>query len=111
MGLYDTFCLKEPIPCTRCGKGEHKCFQTKEFECLMEAFYEGEPANYYALESVPEEERDSSGLPLFRGTDIVIGKIPDGIHSVYSYCPKCDALFYISVEIKDGIFTGQYKKE
>jgi len=122
MGLFDTFVLNEPVPCTKCGQGEFEFFQTKELANVMEQFYEGEPANVYGWKIRDENERQKMledlnlshndfAQKLFGVIEIdkdnVIEVVPDGIYDVYEYCPNCEDLFYIKVRVKDGIFVGR----
>ena len=129
--MYDTFALKVPVQCTNCYTGAHKEFQTKDFECLMGYFREGKPAVYHAWRETNEEEKrkeitwrqihlradqiyDDPFWQLcgrFTDSDKIIGKIPDGVYSVYDYCKNCNELFFIDIEVKDGIFTGVYNPQ
>jgi hypothetical protein len=125
MGMYDTFCLKIPIQCRNCYTGAFDDFQTKELDCLLEVFVEGEPAVSYYWRKLNEEEdkkRHEENLlfyPSIIGTPFenLFGmfandrehprkQLHDGVYWTYAYCHNCDEFTNVPMLVKDGIFVG-----
>ena len=131
MGMYDTFILKVPVQCTNSYTGAHKSFQTKQFDCSLATFREGKPPAYHAWRETTEEEKKDGLIwrqinlradqiyddPFWQicgfltDSDEITGVIPDGVYSVYDYCENCEEVFNITIEIKNGIFTGIYNSK
>ena len=131
MGMYDTFVLRVPVQCTNCYTGAHKVFQTKDFDSSMGYFREGKPAVYHAWRKTNEDEKREeitwrqihlradqifddpfwSLCGSITDSDEIVGTIPDGVYSVYDYCQNCKKMFYIDIEIKNGVFTGIYNPQ
>lgn len=125
MGLYDTFILKVPIQCRNCYSGGYYDFQTKDLGEHMVTYVEGEPAVMYGLREINEDEKRErheefallypnlaetvweSTCGMFRmDKSVIVDKLPDGIYWAYEWCPNCKDLFYVSMEVKGGIFIG-----
>ena len=130
MGLYDTFILKVPIQCRSCYTGAHNEFQTKDLDCMLATYVEGEPAVIYGLREINEEEKKERHenlaslypnlvdtewenlLGMFRDDkSVIVSKLSDGLYTVYDWCKECDDLFYVKIEVKNGIFVGVNEKE
>jgi hypothetical protein len=91
----------------------------------MDVFVEGEPAAAYAWRDINEEEKkarheefmllypemtdtiweDISGC-IHRDKSVIINRLPDGLYHVYDFCDNCDDLFYVDMEVKNGVFVG-----
>jgi len=125
MGLYDTFSLKIPIQCTNCYSGGYYDFQTKDIGEHMDDFLEGEPAVAYGLREINEQEkkeRHEEFMLLYpnlfdteweelcgmfkRDRSVIVRQLPDGLYETYTYCKNCKSLFYVKMEVKNGIFVG-----
>ncbi len=122
MGLFDTFVLKEPIQCPRCKTGEHAKFQTKDLDCLLYEYHEGEIAGIEELRPYTKEENETRikenkekyGEGVWAETVGILGGVPtgriinilkDGKYPAYDYCKKCKDFFYIVAVVENGIFT------
>jgi len=125
MGMFDTFVLKVPIQCRNCYTGAFQDFQTKELDCCLDVYKEGEPAVAYAWREITEEEKKrrhedfmlfypnlvdtpwEEVCGMFR-TDYskIIRRLPDGIYWTYTWCDRCESMMDVPMKIKDGIFVG-----
>jgi hypothetical protein len=122
MGMFDEFIIKIPIQCPHCHTGAHKRFQTKELDCNLDVYYEGEPAHQYGLRDMNEDEIDEEKIynqihypegSLFENFPFlaidktnIIKTLDDGRYAVYGYCYDCDSFFYVCAVVKKGIFVG-----
>jgi len=125
MGLYDTFILKVPIQCRNCYTGAHHNFQTKDLDCMLATYIEGEPAVIYGMRDINEEEKKERHerfallYPNMAGTawedcfgmfrddkSVIVSRLPDGLYEVYDWCKECNDLFYVQMEVTNGIFVG-----
>ena len=125
MGMYDTFYLKIPIQCRNCYTGAFDDFQTKELDCMLDTFVEGEPAVTYGLRDINEDEKKKrheefmllypkmAGTPweemcgmLRRDKTRIIKRLSDGIYWTYTWCHACESMMDVPMEVKDGIFVG-----
>jgi hypothetical protein len=125
MGLYDTFVLKVPIQCRNCYTGAFNDFQTKDLECSLDVYVEGEPAVGYGWRGITEDEKkerrerymlfypdmvgtvmeEMSGM--FRtDKNRILHKLPDGVYCTYTWCKNCNSMMYVPMEVKGGIFVG-----
>ncbi len=120
--MFDEFIIKIPIQCTNCYHGAFKRFQTKELDCLLDKYVEGEPANQYASRPLNDIEKieqsiikqiyypECSIFEKFPGSaedrSVIINTLRDGEYSVYEYCHNCNSFFYVSAVVKNGIFIG-----
>jgi hypothetical protein len=125
MGLYDTFVLKIPIQCGNCYSGGYYEFQTKDLECTLDVYTEGEPAVSYGWREINEEEKKERHeefallYPGLAGTgwedmcgmfridkSVIMRRLADGVYLTYTWCPICKTMFYVPMEVKNGIFVG-----
>jgi hypothetical protein len=125
MGMFDTFHLKTPIQCRNCYTGAFSDFQTKDLDCELNFYREGEPAASYALRDINEEEKKKRHeefmmfYPNMAGTaweDLcgmlrvdktrITGRLADGEYEAYDWCHACNDLMYVTMVVKDGIFVG-----
>lgn len=125
MGLYDSFVLKVPIQCRNCYSGGYYDFQTKDLDCCMNTYVEGEPAVTYGIRDINEEEKKERHekfallYPSMAGTgwedmcgmfrrdkSIIVDRLPDGIYETYTWCSICKSMMYVPMEVKGGIFVG-----
>jgi hypothetical protein len=121
--MFDTFILTTPVQCPRCQQGSYSDFQTKQFDCLLEYYYEGKPAVQYMWAELTREEYlnevqmhhilygADTFLPFFRNdSDVIAKKLNDGEYYVYDHCDICNETFGITVIVKNGIFVGIKEK-
>jgi hypothetical protein len=120
MGMYDEFELKIPVQCPGCYTGAHYVFQTKDLECVLDRYIQGEPAVAYGYRDLTQDEIDEcirnnaylqlTGdifLPIMtRDTSRIVRRLGDGKYPVYDYCDECKDLVYVNAIVKNGIFIG-----
>lgn len=119
--MFDEFDLKIPVQCPECYTGAHYSFQTKDLDCSLDHFAQGEPAVTYGLRDITPEEkeemiRNNEGIQLKNGEIFlpfctrdksrIVKKLDDGKYPVYDYCENCKKLIFVNAIVKDGIFVG-----
>lgn len=125
MGMYDTFLLKVPIQCRNCYTGAFYEFQTKDLDCCLDTYVEGEPAVSYGYRPITEDEEKirhercmllypnlvdtpwEEMMGMFRqDKSVITGKLPDGVYWTYTWCCGCGSMMDVPMEVKGGIFIG-----
>jgi hypothetical protein len=123
--MYDTFCLKIPIQCRNCYTGAFDSFQTKELDCSLDVYREGEPAVSYLWRELNEEEKKKRHEDNLLFYPSVIGTpmeelfgmytndrehpsapLRDGVYWTYTYCHNCKDFTNVPMLVKNGIFVG-----